>query len=332
METFGKLTEGSSLVTPIADSPPPYASGHNNICSTCGNNTGLERLDASKLNHLLDHVRTRLSSDLYGNLFIEGGNLAKDKRHGNLGELFNLMAKLDSVKASMDKYIELHTPKEAPKPEKPGKLNENMSAMVRNIVEAQVEARFRDVNIRCDRLEEQSKNSQPAVNAKNGNAKQANSVKIVELEKRVDDIKKATTKEIKDIKKATANEINDIKKATADEINDIKKAAADEIIATNKAKSNQVNAVRRDLVKLDQSCRTQNADINEELEWLRISDDIGRDWIIDLQGERAALQDQIDDNANDVERIARDLTDVKDVVITATTALLRLMRRMNRRN
>ncbi|KAI6898086.1 hypothetical protein KC318_g10642 [Hortaea werneckii] len=321
METFGNLTEGSSRVTRIADSPPPNASGHNNICNACGSNTGLERLDASKLNHLLDHVRTRLSSDLYGNLFIEGGNLAKDKRHGDLGELFNLMAKLDSVKASMDKYIELHTPKEAPKPEKLGKLNENMSTMVRNIVEAQVEARFRDMNVRYERLEEQLKNIQPAENAKNGNAKQANSVKIVELEKKVDDNKKATAKEIKAIKTATTKEIDDNRKATADEIND-----------TNKATAYRVNAVRRDLVKLDQTRRTQNADINEELEWLRISDDIARDWIIDLQGERVALQDQIDDHANDVERITRDLADVEEIAFTASAEVARLSRRMNRRN
>ncbi|KAI6818292.1 hypothetical protein KC332_g10188 [Hortaea werneckii] len=205
MDSLGKLSESSSSLTPTADSLSPHASEHTNICNSCGSNTGLERLDASKLNQLLDHVRTRLSSDFYGNLFIEGGNLAKDKRHGDLGELFNLMAKLDSFKASMDKYIELHMPKEAPKPEKPGKLNENTSAMVRNIVEAQVEARFRDVNIRCDRLEEQSKNNQPVGNARNGNAKQANSIKIVELEKKADDIKRAAADQSDAVLRYTVN-------------------------------------------------------------------------------------------------------------------------------
>ncbi|KAI7221189.1 hypothetical protein KC333_g1914 [Hortaea werneckii] len=307
METFGNLTEGSSRVTPIADSPPPYASGNNNICNACGSNTGLERLDASKLNQLLDHVRTRLSSDLYGNLFIEGGNLAKDKRHGDLGELFNLMAKLDSFKASMDKYIELHTPKEAPKPEKPGKLNESMSAMVRNIVEAQVEARFRDVNIRCERLEEQLKNlknSQPAGNAKNGSAKQANSVKIVELEKNLDDYKKATAKEINDIKKATAHETNDTDRA--------------------------IVAVRRELVKLDQACRAKDAANTEEFAslWTRIH--VVRDKINELRAERSDLQEQIDDNAKDIERVTRDGTEVEDIALAANAQVARLMHRVDR--
>ncbi|KAI7153631.1 hypothetical protein KC316_g14696 [Hortaea werneckii] len=299
METFGKPTEDSSLVAPIADSPPPYASGHNNICNACGSNTGLERLDASKLNQLLDHVRTRLSSDLYGNLFIEGGSLARDKRHGDLGELFNLMAKLDSFKASMDKYIELHTPKEAPKPEKPGKLNESMSAMVRNIVEAQVEARFRDMNIRYERLEEQVKNSQPAGNAKNGNAKQANSVKIVELEKKVDDNIKAMTTKIDDHKEATAYNFN---------------------------------AVRRKLFNLDQTCCTKYAAVNEELEALRIRDDNAKDGIIGLRVEQSAMKKQIADRAKDIERVAGDLAGVEEIAFTASAEVARLSRRVNRGN
>ncbi|KAI7201170.1 hypothetical protein KC343_g10424 [Hortaea werneckii] len=321
MESFGKPTESSSLLTPIADLLSPHASGYTNICNSCGSNTGLERLDASKLNQLLDHVRTRLSSDFYGNLFIEGGNLAKDKRHGDLGELFNLMAKLDSFKASMDKYIELHTPKEAPKPEKPGKLNENMSATVRNIVELQVEARFRDLTIRCERLEEQLKNSQSAGNEKAVKAKQANSIKIAELENKVDDNKKATAREIRDIKRVTTNEINDIKKTTADESKD-----------TNKATVHQLNAVRRDLVKLDQTCRTQNANIKEELALLKINDDIAREAILDLRVERSDLQEQIDDHAKDIERVVGDLADVEGIAFTANAEVTRLMRRMNGRN
>lgn len=304
MESSGNPTERRSSVTPIADLPPSYASGHNNICNACGSNTGLERLDASKLNQLLDHVRTRLSSDFYGNLFIEGGNLAKDKRHGDLGELFNLMAKLDSFKASMDKYIELHTPKEVPKPEKPGKLNENMSAMVRNIVEAQVEARFRDVNIRCDRLEEQSKNNQPAGNAKNGNTKQANSVKIAELEKKIDDIKKATAKEINDLKNATTHEINDTDRA--------------------------IVAVRRELVKLEQTCRAKDAANTEEFAslWTRIH--VMRDKINELRAERSDLQEQIDDNDKDIERVTRDFSEVEEIALAANTQMARLMDRMDR--
>ncbi|GAB1728084.1 hypothetical protein NU195Hw_g5822t1 [Hortaea werneckii] len=281
MESFGKPTESSSLLTPAADSLSPHASGHTNICNSCGSNTGLERLDASKLNQLLDHVRTRLSSDFYGNLFIEGGNLAKDKRHGDLGELFNLMAKLDSFKASMDKYIELHIPKETPKPEKPGKLNENMSATVRNIVELQVEARFRDLTIRCERLEEQSKTSQPAGSARNGNAKQANSVKIAELEKKVDDNKRAA--------------------------------------------ASQVNAVRRDIVN-------KNTFIDRELASLWRRDHVARNEINELRAERSDLQEQIDDHARDIERVAGDLADVEGIAFTANAEVARLMRCMNRRN
>ncbi|KAI6799976.1 hypothetical protein KC332_g11782 [Hortaea werneckii] len=309
MESFGKLSESSSLLTPTADSPvSPPASGHANICNSCGSNTGLERLDASKLNQLLDHVRTRLSSDFYGNLFIEGGNLAKDKRHGDLGELFNLMAKLDSFKASMDKYIELHTHKEAPKPEKPGKLNENMSAMVRNVVESQVEARFRDLTIRCERLEEQLKNSQSVGNEKVGKAKQANSVKIAEVELKVDDNRKAAAKEINEIKKAMADEINDNNEATA----------------------YQLTAVRRDLVKLDQACRAKNAANTEEFASLWTRDHVVRDKINELRAERSGLQEQIDDNAKDIERVTRDLAEVEDITLATNTQQARLMHRMDR--
>ncbi|KAI7513836.1 hypothetical protein KC347_g1201 [Hortaea werneckii] len=320
MEFSGKTSESSSLLTPSAESPvSSHTTGHANICNSCGSNTGLERLDASKLNQLLDHVRTRLSSDFYGNLFIEGGNLAKDKRHGDLGELFNLMAKLDSFKSSMDKYIELHTPKEAPKPEKPGKLNENMSAMVRNIVESQVEARFRDLMIRCERLEEQVKNSQSAGNEKVGKAKQANSVKIAELKQEVDDNKKGAAKENKDTRKATAKEINDIKKATADEIRD-----------TNKATAYQLSAVRRDLVKLDQACRARDAANTEELASLWTRDHVVRDKINELRAERSGLQEQIDDNAKDIERVTRDLAEMEDITLATNTQQARLMRRMER--
>ncbi|KAI7474791.1 hypothetical protein KC351_g10452 [Hortaea werneckii] len=299
MDSLGKLSVSSSSLTPTADSLSPHASEHTNICNSCGSNTGLERLDASKLNLLLDHVRTRLSSDFYGNLFIEGGNLAKDKRHGDLGELFNLMAKLDSFKASMDKYIELHTPKEAPKPEKPGKLNENMSAMVRNIVETQVEARFRDVNIRYERLKEQLKNSQPAGNTKASNARQANSVKITELEKKVDDIRNATTTRIDD---------------------------------TNEATAYQFNNMRRNLWKLDQSCRTKHAAVDEELEALRIRDDTAKDEIIGLRVEQSALAKQIADKAEDIELFAGDLAGVEEIAFTAKAEVARLLRRMDRRN
>lgn len=61
-----------------------------------------------QLNESLEFVTNRLSSDVCGNIFIEGGSLGNDKRHGQLGEVFSLMSRPEGFKATMDDYIALH--------------------------------------------------------------------------------------------------------------------------------------------------------------------------------------------------------------------------------
>ncbi|KAK5715078.1 hypothetical protein LTR15_010494 [Elasticomyces elasticus] len=99
-------------------------------CNSCGTNTGLERIDATKINGLLDTITNRLSSDVYGNWFIEGAK-GKDSRLGQLTEITSLKGELEAFKTSIDKYIALHAPKEV---EKPATMNKGMRATVDKMV------------------------------------------------------------------------------------------------------------------------------------------------------------------------------------------------------
>lgn len=161
--------------TPTATAPSPTT------CEHCGSLTNIEIPDATKLNALVEHVRSRLSTDVYGNHFIQGTRLSNDRRHGDLGELFTLMNKLDSFKASMDTYIALHAPKEVVKAEKPAKLTENMTSVIRNVVEEQVGDRLRDLSIRCGRLEEELNSANAKMVAAQGKrAEEGKKVKALE--------------------------------------------------------------------------------------------------------------------------------------------------------
>ncbi|KAK5697912.1 hypothetical protein LTR97_006871 [Elasticomyces elasticus] len=126
------------------------------ICNSCGTNTGLDRIDATKLNDLFNTLTNRLSRDVQGNFFVEGAKTGKDTRHGQLGDLYSLRAQLDGFKTTMDKYIALHAPKEKEMDEKPASINmnKNQKAAIAEMVESQVKERFRDLSIRCERLEE----------------------------------------------------------------------------------------------------------------------------------------------------------------------------------
>ncbi|KAK4570165.1 hypothetical protein LTR86_002245 [Recurvomyces mirabilis] len=129
----------------------------NPICEHCGTNTGLERIDGTKVNDLVDSLRERLSRDVHGNFFLEGAKTGKDTRHGQLGDLFSLLANLEGFKTAMDKYIALHAPKEVVKPEKPVTINQNLTPVVEAMIERLTSNRFRDLSIRCERLEEEQR-------------------------------------------------------------------------------------------------------------------------------------------------------------------------------
>ncbi|KAK4956821.1 hypothetical protein LTR10_006349 [Elasticomyces elasticus] len=136
--------------------PSTSAAPADPICNSCGTNTGLDRIDATKLNDLFNTLTNRLSRDVQGNFFVEGAKTGKDTRHGQLGDLYSLRAQLDGFKTTMDKYITLHAPKEKEAEEKPASINVNKSqkAAIAEMVETQVKERFRDLSIRCERLEE----------------------------------------------------------------------------------------------------------------------------------------------------------------------------------
>ncbi|KAK3679501.1 hypothetical protein LTR78_001062 [Recurvomyces mirabilis] len=129
------------------------AGAANPTCENCGTNIGLQRIDGTKVNDLVDCLRDRLSRDVHGNFFLEGAKTGKDTRHGQLGDLFSLLANLEGFKATMDKHIALHSPKEVVKPEKPITMNQNMTAVVKSMVEQMMDGQLRDLSIRCERLE-----------------------------------------------------------------------------------------------------------------------------------------------------------------------------------
>ncbi|KAK3111643.1 hypothetical protein LTR53_012904 [Teratosphaeriaceae sp. CCFEE 6253] len=153
LPVFGTNTAASLPMPPASSSASPSEASAT-ICEQCGTNTGLERIDATKLNSLLESLTSRLSRDVNGNFFVEGSKTGKDTRYGQLGDLFSLMSRLEGFKTIMDKYITLHTPKEVVKPEKPVSINQNIKAVVAELVEQQVATRLRDLSVRCDRLED----------------------------------------------------------------------------------------------------------------------------------------------------------------------------------
>jgi hypothetical protein len=140
-----------------SSSTASQSAAKDSICDQCGTNTGLERIDGTKLNDLLDNVRDRLCRDAHGNFFIKGAKTGKDTRHGQLGDLFSLLSRLEDFKSTMDRYIALHMPKPVVKPERSVTVNQIQSNAIKEIVDEHVANRIRDLQIRCSRLEEAQK-------------------------------------------------------------------------------------------------------------------------------------------------------------------------------
>ncbi|KAK5739321.1 hypothetical protein LTR17_005427 [Elasticomyces elasticus] len=120
------------------------------ICNSCGTNTGLDRIDATKINGLLDTITHRLSSDVYGNWFIEGAK-GKDSRLGQLTEITSLKGELEAFKTSIDKYIALHAPKDA---EKPVNMNKGMRATVDKMVDEKLQKEIQGLRDEVKHLRE----------------------------------------------------------------------------------------------------------------------------------------------------------------------------------
>ncbi|KAK3651308.1 hypothetical protein LTR56_005765 [Elasticomyces elasticus] len=120
------------------------------VCNSCGTNTGLDRIDATKINGLLDIITSRLSSDVFGNWFIEGAK-GKDSRLGQLTEITSLKGELEAFKTSIDKYIALHEPKEV---EKPVNMNKGMRATVDKMVEEKLSKEIQGLKEEVKQLRE----------------------------------------------------------------------------------------------------------------------------------------------------------------------------------
>ncbi|KAK4902823.1 hypothetical protein LTR27_000762 [Elasticomyces elasticus] len=123
-----------------------------NTCSTCGNNTGLERIDGTKLNNLIDTVTNCLISAPLGNLLIKGSKT--DAHLGKLVEVTSLNNELREFKAVFEKYIALHASKELDESDKPVAMNKNMRAVVDKLVEEKLDKETSALKNRVRVLEE----------------------------------------------------------------------------------------------------------------------------------------------------------------------------------
>ncbi|KAK3657434.1 hypothetical protein LTR22_009300 [Elasticomyces elasticus] len=120
---------------------------------------GLDPVDAANLAALATFatsITDRLSRDVHGNFFIKGSKTGKDTRHGELGELFSLVTRLEEFKTIVTKYIALLTPKEKEmaETEKVVSLNKNMKGVVEAMMEAKFGDKLRDLKVENQRLKE----------------------------------------------------------------------------------------------------------------------------------------------------------------------------------
>ncbi|KAK5739316.1 hypothetical protein LTR17_005422 [Elasticomyces elasticus] len=128
---------------------------------------GLDPVDAANLAALAifaTSITDRLSRDVHGNFFIKGSKTGKDTRHGELGELFSLVTRLEEFKTIITKYIALLTPKEKEmaETEKVVSLNKSMKGVVEAMMEAKFGDKMRDLKVENDRLKEDVKKLQDA--------------------------------------------------------------------------------------------------------------------------------------------------------------------------
>ncbi|KAK5706950.1 hypothetical protein LTR17_021147 [Elasticomyces elasticus] len=125
-------------------------------CITCGNNTGIERIDGTKLNRLAETLIKHLSSDVHGNWTVKGNRttVGKDPRLGQLVEVTSLRTELGEFRAVFERYIALHAPKELVETDKPLTMNKNMRALVDKMVEEKLDKETSALRNRVEVLEE----------------------------------------------------------------------------------------------------------------------------------------------------------------------------------
>jgi hypothetical protein len=112
-----------------------------------------EPLDYSNVNALITEARQRLAGGIGGSFFEIGSKLEEDKRIGQLPCVFKLLQELESLKQRSDKLRQRSEMDEDKQSKSLGKPNKNEMANIRNIVEQQIETRFRDLKIQSERVE-----------------------------------------------------------------------------------------------------------------------------------------------------------------------------------
>ena len=114
--------------------------------------TTLETIDAGKINSLLDFVRQRLTSDVFGNVNLQGDRLGKDSRHTKLREVIELSRPLEDVKGLMERKNKITAMEAAQDARKNPTPNVNQLATIQCMIKDEMEKGLRDVKIENARL------------------------------------------------------------------------------------------------------------------------------------------------------------------------------------
>ena len=128
------------------------------VCDTAGQgstiegNKPIEAIDATKLNALLDFVRERLTSDVFGNFNLQGDRLARDGRHQQRREICELNRLLEDTKTIMERKDSVAPGGEDHEARRTSKPNVTQVAVVRDIVKDELEKELRDLRIENERL------------------------------------------------------------------------------------------------------------------------------------------------------------------------------------
>lgn len=114
--------------------------------------TTIETIDASRINHLLEFVRERLTTDIYGNFTLQGDRLAKDGRHTQLREVVQLVGLLEKVMTFVKRDEEVAATEAAQQARRAAKPNGIQATVMRDVVKGEVGKALRDVTIETGRL------------------------------------------------------------------------------------------------------------------------------------------------------------------------------------
>ncbi|KAK5715082.1 hypothetical protein LTR15_010498 [Elasticomyces elasticus] len=146
--------QAEPMPSPATPTTPAAAQPVANVSQTT---TGLDSVEAAALRSigtLAGSINEKLSSDIYGNFFIEGAKIGKDTRHGELGVLFTVVARAEELTVAIDKRTAALAPKAIPGGGDSTTANKNMTGM-QALVEQEVDKQMRDAMVLIERLWEE---------------------------------------------------------------------------------------------------------------------------------------------------------------------------------